>query len=243
MIIRVPGDPSSPSPRTTLTTSRRLERSSSTVVVRFDLITVIWRRKRRRWTMDDGPPLPASLANRLSVDSSKGLLVLERMDSIRNLFGCELRIVAAAADDDNDDGGSGAKNKPRTITFAVSRLQSEYKALDDRLIDRLKVSFRYIILLLCSTYWIVRFEIWLGILNVYFFSSRQKRFSLESSQGVYYLSSYKTVKKNTLPERLWQSQYCLAYTHTHIYLSNVYFGFKRIRMFFPPKYAIIPTQL
>lgn len=74
--------------------------------------------------MDVGPPPPPH-TNRLSVDSAKGHLVIERMDSIRNLFGCELRIV---------DGG----DKARTTTFAVSRLD-DYEVLDDRLIDRLKV--------------------------------------------------------------------------------------------------------
>lgn len=76
--------------------------------------------------MDVGPPSPHTI--KLSVDSTKGHLVIERMDSIRNLFGCELRVV----DDDNDC------NKARTTTFAVSRLD-EYEVLDDQLIDRLKV--------------------------------------------------------------------------------------------------------
>lgn len=80
--------------------------------------------------MDVEQPRP-SPCNRLSVDRSKGRLVVERMDSIRNLFGCELRVI----DDDRcgDDGG-GDKT-----TFAVSRLD-EYRPPDDRLIERLKVS-------------------------------------------------------------------------------------------------------
>lgn len=74
----------------------------------------------------------------LSVDSSKGRLVMDRMDSIKNLFGCELRVV--------DDGVGGrdenaaARTTTTTTTFAVSRLDA-YKAPDDhQLIDRLKVT-------------------------------------------------------------------------------------------------------
>lgn len=73
--------------------------------------------------MDVGQPPNANL---LSVDSAKGRLVVERMDSIRNLFGCELRMV-------------GGADPSSTTTFAVRRLD-EYKAPDDQLIDRLKVT-------------------------------------------------------------------------------------------------------
>lgn len=76
--------------------------------------------------MNVGPPSQHTV--KLSVDSTKGHLVIERMDSIRNLFGCELRLV----DDDNDC------DEARTTTFAVSRLD-EYEVLDDQLIGRLKV--------------------------------------------------------------------------------------------------------
>lgn len=80
--------------------------------------------------MDVGPPPNAR--NTLSVDSSKGRLVIERMDSIRNLFGCELQIVDDRHRHHRDCG------EARTTTFAVSRLD-EYKAPDDQLVDRLKV--------------------------------------------------------------------------------------------------------
>jgi hypothetical protein len=64
----------------------------------------------------------------LSVDSSKGRLVVDRIDSIRNLFGCELRIV---------HGGSGSST---AVVFAVTRLDEyDRKLPDDHLIDRLKV--------------------------------------------------------------------------------------------------------
>jgi hypothetical protein len=70
-------------------------------------------------------------ANMLSVDSAKGRLVVERMDSIRNLFGCELRMV-------DSSGDTGTTTTTTTTTFAVSRLD-EYKAPDNQLLDRLKV--------------------------------------------------------------------------------------------------------
>lgn len=99
--------------------------------------------------MDVGPPPNArsssnnSSNSTLSVDSSKGRLVVERMDSIRNLFGCELRIV-----DDRDvedrrqhrDCGGTRDCGGGTTTFAVSRLD-EYQAPDDQLVDRLKVKY------------------------------------------------------------------------------------------------------
>ncbi|XP_025425865.1 probable ribonuclease ZC3H12C isoform X1 [Sipha flava] len=69
-------------------------------------------------------------ANMLSVDSAKGRLVVERMDSIRNLFGCELRMV-------DSSGDTGTTTTTTTTTFAVSRLD-EYKAPDNQLLDRLK---------------------------------------------------------------------------------------------------------
>lgn len=80
--------------------------------------------------MDHAGPLPPPRASNmtLSVDSSKGRLVVDRMDSIRNLFGCELRIV-------NGGGGTSAAE----VVFAVTRLDEYDKAPDDRLIDRLKV--------------------------------------------------------------------------------------------------------
>jgi len=81
--------------------------------------------------MDRAGPLPRPRASNvtLSVDSSKGRLVVDRMDSIRNLFGCELRIVC------NGGGGTSAAE----VTFAVTRLDEYDKEPDDRLIDRLKV--------------------------------------------------------------------------------------------------------
>jgi len=80
--------------------------------------------------MDRAGPLPPPSASdvTLSVDSSKGRLVVDRMDSIRNLFGCELRIV-------NRGGGTSAP----AVVFAVTMLDEYDKAPDDRLIDRLKV--------------------------------------------------------------------------------------------------------
>ncbi|XP_060871975.1 probable ribonuclease ZC3H12D isoform X1 [Metopolophium dirhodum] len=79
--------------------------------------------------MDRAGPLPPPSASdvTLSVDSSKGRLVVDRMDSIRNLFGCELRIV-------NRGGGTSAP----AVVFAVTMLDEYDKAPDDRLIDRLK---------------------------------------------------------------------------------------------------------
>lgn len=94
----------------------------------FRPVTATW---RLRWTMDVGPPQPPTNVNRLSVDSAKGHLVIERMDSIRNLFGCELRVVDERRCSDGD-------SKETTMTFVVSRLD-EYKPLDDQLIERLKV--------------------------------------------------------------------------------------------------------
>lgn len=91
--------------------------------------------------MDAGPPQPPN-GNQLSVNRSKGRLVVERMDSIKNLFGCELRIV------DGDDGGGGddgngkddtAGQSRATTTFVISRLD-DYKPLDDQLVGRLKVN-------------------------------------------------------------------------------------------------------
>ncbi|XP_060849724.1 endoribonuclease ZC3H12A-like isoform X1 [Rhopalosiphum padi] len=75
-----------------------------------------------------GPLPPPSATNAtLSVDSSKGRLVVDRIDSIRNLFGCELRIV---------HGGSGSST---AVVFAVTRLDEyDRKLPDDHLIDRLK---------------------------------------------------------------------------------------------------------
>lgn len=73
------------------------------------------------------PPPPSATNATLSVDSSKGRLVVDRIDSIRNLFGCELRIV-------NGGGGSSAT----AVVFAVTKLDEYDKAPDDRLIDRLK---------------------------------------------------------------------------------------------------------
>lgn len=66
--------------------------------------------------------------NKLSVEKSKGQLVIQRLDSIKNLFGCELHIT----EDDTDN-----------CTFIVSRL-NKYKVLDDDLIRKLKVSLKYI---------------------------------------------------------------------------------------------------
>lgn len=152
MILHALKDPSSPPPWMTLkatiltTTGEQRERS---VVIRNGLITGIWRRQRERrrrwcWMMADrSSPWPT---NTLSVDSSKGRLVIERMDSIRNLFGCELRIVA-----ENDSSDTAVNNASRMTTFAISRLQSEYKALDNQLIDRLKVRIHcYIYYYSCS---------------------------------------------------------------------------------------------
>jgi len=76
------------------------------------------------------PPPPLSASNvTLSVDSSKGRLLVERMDSIRNLFGCELQTV----------NGGGGTSTAAPVVFAVTRLDEYDKAPDDRLIDRLKV--------------------------------------------------------------------------------------------------------
>ncbi|CAH1736964.1 unnamed protein product [Aphis gossypii] len=75
-----------------------------------------------------GPLSPTTASNAtLSVDSSKGRLVVDRIDSIRNLFGCELRIVR------------GGSDTSAAVVFAVTKLD-EYdgKAPDDHLIDRLK---------------------------------------------------------------------------------------------------------
>jgi len=76
------------------------------------------------------PPFSASNVT-LSMDSSKGSLVVERMDSIRNLFGCELQIV--------NGGGGTSTAAAAAVVFAVIRLDEYDKAPDDRLIDRLKV--------------------------------------------------------------------------------------------------------
>lgn len=65
------------------------------------------------------------------------------MDSIRNLFGCELRIV-------NDGGGTSSA----AVVFAVTRLDEYDKVPDDRLIDRLKVDdvlFLMILLFIITT--------------------------------------------------------------------------------------------
>ncbi|KAL4089482.1 hypothetical protein QTP88_024510 [Uroleucon formosanum] len=75
-----------------------------------------------------GPLSPPSASDvTLSVDISKGRLVVDRMDSIRNLFGCELRII-------NRGGGTSAP----LVVFAVTMLDEYEKAPDGRLIDRLK---------------------------------------------------------------------------------------------------------
>lgn len=91
--------------------------------------------------MDAGPPQPPN-GNQLSVNRSKGRLVVERMDSIKNLFGCELRIVDG--DDGGDDGsgkdgGTAGQSRAATTTFVISRLD-DYKPLDDQLVGRLKVN-------------------------------------------------------------------------------------------------------
>lgn len=95
--------------------------------------------------MDAGPSQPPN-GNRLSVNKCKGRLVVERMDSIKNLFGCELRIVDGDDDGGGCDGGSGsgkdggaAGQSRATTTFVISRLD-DYKPLDDQLVERLKVN-------------------------------------------------------------------------------------------------------
>lgn len=76
----------------------------------------------------------------LSVDSSKGRLVMERMDSIKNLFGCELRVVDDGAGGHDENTAAHTTSTTTTTTFAVNRLDA-YKAPDDhQLIDRLKVT-------------------------------------------------------------------------------------------------------